>query len=535
MLIGIDMLGVQSPEGGDREAGRYGRQLVAALLARDPVNRYVLYTHEGLPTARVPSSRASLRVSLGPVPTGTSARLRPTIQRLLDRNPDGLDWLILLDPFEPNYGGCPPESPLGGVKVASIVHDLAAVLADERCLVPLRRHDAILAVSPSTADDCRGRLGAAAAARVSTVGVACDATFAAPGPSEPMSKVSGDELGRLGITGPFLLASVVGGADRANLVGILDAYRRLPVEHRRRHRLAITGVVDDPAAVRRLLYERGCDEGLVLVGEVPESSLRTLYSRCSAFLSPSIEEGSGQSLVEAMRSGAPVVAGSLGAQAEIVGDGGLLVDPADPAEIASALSALLSDADLDRDLRRRAVARSSRYTWGPVVDAVVEALGLPAEPAPKTRLRFDRGHVARPRVALFPEVRLDGATRVDLPGQVPRGWRETYNVDLYLAPAFAALADGLPVDSSSPATSRRGMRRSRRTPKRSTQRRSATRASTCSTSPPWRTPRTKPAFRSSSTTRSRHRICCARSNTAPTWSSTRPRSLSAATGRRSAA
>jgi len=445
VLIGIDMLAVQSPEGGDREAGRYGRQLVEGLLARDPVNRYVLYTHEGFPTARVPSSRSSLRVSMPPIPSLGPAGLRPTTQRLLDRNPEGLDWLILLDPFEPHYGGLPPESPLNGVRVASIVHDLAPALADDRRLVPLRRHGAVLAVSDATAAECRRRLGGASA-RVATIGVACDSTFSAPGPADPLSRVSGDELGRMGISGPFLLADAAGGQARANLDGIVDAYRRLPIEHRRRQRLVIAGAVADPGSLRAALYERGCEEGLVLVGEVAESSLRTLYGRCSAFLSLPIEEGSGQSIVEAMRSGAIVVAGRSGFQAEIVGDAGLLVDPTEPAEIAAELAELLSDADLDRDLRKKALARSARYSWDRVVEAVAATLGGDRDPGPPTRLRFDRGHLVRPRIAVFPDVPRDGSTRVDLVAQVPTGWAESYNVDLYLAPGDSPLTDGLPSD-----------------------------------------------------------------------------------------
>jgi glycosyltransferase involved in cell wall biosynthesis len=295
VLIGIDMLGVQSPQGGDRETGRLGRQLVSALLTQDPANRYLLYTHEGMSTRNVPSSRKAVRVSLAPI-RGGSSLLRPTIQRVLDQNPDGLDWLILLDPFEPNYGGVPPDAPLGGLKVASLILDLAPSLADDRRLTPLRRHDSILAVSEATAAECRRRLGSASW-RVSTIGVACDESFAAADASEPLTRVSGEELGRMGITGPFLFASIVGGAERANLGGIIDAYHRLPFEHRKRHQLVIAGPVGDPWAVIGYLHERGCAEGLVLAGEVDEKSLRTLYRRCSAFLSPSIEEGSGLSLV----------------------------------------------------------------------------------------------------------------------------------------------------------------------------------------------------------------------------------------------
>ena len=445
MLIGIDMLGVQSPESGEREAGRYGRQLVEGLTARDTSNRYVLYTHERLPIDRVPTGRHSLRVSLAPVPSRSVSRLRSTTQRLLDLNPDGLDWLVLLDPFAPDYGGIPPESPLNRVKVASVVHDLASAIADDRVLAPLRRHDAILAVAESTAVLCRQRLGLAAN-RVSTIGVASDATFAAPGVSEPMTRVSGDELGCLGIHGPFLFASLVSGSIRSNLLGILDTYHRLPIDSRRKHRLVIAGAIDEPGEARRFLYDRGCDDGLILVGDVSERSLRTLYGRCSAFLAPSFDAGSGLSLVEAMRCGAVVMAGREGNQARIVGDAGILVDPSNPGEIAAELAALLGDADQSRDLRRRATDRSTLFCWEPVIEAVVLALTADTIRPSNRRLRFDQSHAVRPRIAVFPSVTDATTSRVDLASQVPTEWRQAFNVDLYLDARASSLADGLPTE-----------------------------------------------------------------------------------------
>ncbi len=442
MLIGIDMLGIQSPESGDRQSGRFARQLVAGLLAADSTHRFILYTHEGFSTDRVPKDRSSLRVSLAPVPGGSN-RLRPTIQRVIDQNPDGLDWLLLLDPFEPNYCGLPPESPLNELKIASLVLDLVPSLADDRRLAPLRRHDAILAVSDATASECRRRLGAAAW-RVSKLGVACDPAFAGETSMEPLTRVSGEELGQLGIHGPFLLASMVGGADRSNLSGIIDAYHRLPFEHRRRHQLVIAGQVPDPWAVVAYLHDRGCAEGLVLVGEVSEDTLRTLYRYASAFVSPSIEEGCGLSLVEAMLCGSAVLAGTTGAQPDIVGKAGLLADPTDPVKIAEQLSLLLGDANLEFELRSRAVARAAAFGWEPVVQAVLHTLQADEMPETSKRQRIDQAHLARPRIAIFVDPAKAEVRLTDLAEQVPAAWSGAYNVDLYLDSDQSANADNLP-------------------------------------------------------------------------------------------
>jgi glycosyltransferase involved in cell wall biosynthesis len=442
VLIGIDMLGVQTAESRDRESGRFGRQLVENLLAADSTHRFILYTHEGFPTDRIPIDRKALRVSLAPI-SGGSTRLRPTLQRVIDQNPDGLDWLILLDPFEPNYGGIPPESPLNALKIASIVLDLAPNLADDRRLAPLRRHDAIFAVSEATANESRRRFGSASR-RVSTLGLACDPGFAGDQSSEPLTRVSGEELGRLGITGPFLFANLVGGNERANLAGIIESFHQLPFEQRRRHQLVVAGLVSDPWSVVAYLHDRGCAESLLMIGEVDESTLKTLYHRCSAFVSPSIEEGSGLTLVEAMLCGAPVIAGRTGAQPEIVGDAGLVVDPFDPTEIATELARLLSDADLAHQLSCRAMARGQLFGWEPVIRGLLASLEAELAPVSGHRLRIDQAHVARQRIALFPEVPKVELKPVDLGDQVPTAWSDSYQVDLYLEPEHARLLDGIP-------------------------------------------------------------------------------------------
>jgi glycosyltransferase involved in cell wall biosynthesis len=444
MRIGIDMLGVQSQEGRRRESGRYGRQLVSALLAGEPVHRFTLYSHQGFPTDRIPSAGHARRVSLAPK-TGGSARLRPTIQAVLDQNPDRLDWLILLDPFEPNYGGIPPESPLNDLKVASMIVDLGSTFADDRRLAPLRRHDAILAVSEATASDCRNRLGTASG-RVTALGIAAEAAPRSSDTSEPLTRLEADELGRMGIAGPFLLANMARSGDRANLSVILDVRQRLPIEVRQAHQLVIAGPVDDPWGAVCYLHDHGCGEGLVLVGEVEERTLGLLYDRCTAFVSPSIEEGSGLSIVEAMSRGVVVVAGGTGAQLEIVGDAGLLVDPSNPAEVAEQLMGLLSDADRLRDLREQASVRSSRFAWGPVVEALNDRLAA-TDPTPASaRFRVDRAHYVRPRIALFPDVPQGDSARLDLERLVPEEWRKAYNIDLYLEPGDSALIDRIPAD-----------------------------------------------------------------------------------------
>ncbi|MEA2630211.1 MAG: hypothetical protein QOE66_430, partial [Chloroflexota bacterium] len=154
MRIGFDMLAVQSPQNGPRGIGRYSQQLVSALLARDDGHEYFLYAHADRPTSRIPSGpRAHLRsLSAATAADGPGAAQR--VDQLARENPDGLDALVVLSPFELWSGYCPPAQPDNGLKLAAIIYDMipflsprddapdASLMRHYRVLEDLKRYDA---------------------------------------------------------------------------------------------------------------------------------------------------------------------------------------------------------------------------------------------------------------------------------------------------------------------------------------------------------------------------------------------------------
>lgn len=98
------------------------------------------------------------------------------------------------------------------------------------------------------------------------------------------------------------------------------------------------------------------------LGPVGDAELPGLYAGASAFVLPSLYEGFGLTLLEAMASGIPVVASDRGALPEVVGDAGLLVDPLDPHAIADAVTAAIGDDELRAAGPRRAAALTWRAT-----------------------------------------------------------------------------------------------------------------------------------------------------------------------------
>jgi glycosyltransferase involved in cell wall biosynthesis len=126
-------------------------------------------------------------------------------------------------------------------------------------------------------------------------------------------------------------------------------------------------------------------EGAEALGRVSDEELVGLYRRASAFLDPTLYEGFGYGVLEAMACGAPVVASGTTSIPEVVGDAGLLVEPRDTAALATAVRRILDEPKLAGDLGRRGLERASLFTWdraGAGLTAALDRAGLRPSSAP---------------------------------------------------------------------------------------------------------------------------------------------------------
>jgi alpha-1,3-rhamnosyl/mannosyltransferase len=98
-------------------------------------------------------------------------------------------------------------------------------------------------------------------------------------------------------------------------------------------------------------------------GYVPDEARQQLYAEASMLVLPSLEEGFGMTVVEAMQAGVPVIASTRGALPEVAGDAGILVDPASAADISAAIERLLDSPDERRRRAEAGRAQAARFSW----------------------------------------------------------------------------------------------------------------------------------------------------------------------------
>jgi glycosyltransferase involved in cell wall biosynthesis len=171
-------------------------------------------------------------------------------------------------------------------------------------------------------------------------------------------------LRRCGLDGPYVL-SLGNLQPRKNLRRLLEAWRRLQdARCLDGHRLVLAGGAHGKREpVARLVAEAGLGDSVLFPGYVPQADLPALYSGAATFVYPSLYEGFGLPVLEAMACGAPVACSNAASLPEVAGDAALLFDPLDTEGIAASLGALLADEGLRAALVARGFSRAAGFSW----------------------------------------------------------------------------------------------------------------------------------------------------------------------------
>lgn len=409
MRLMIDLQGAQSASR-FRGIGRYTQALVDSLLALKSNHEIILLLNGGLSDSadalirryrsRLPESSIVVftpldRVAWSVPDNAARARLmEPMREAVIEQCAP--DVLLITSLFEGYHDDAVTGLPaIGqGVPTAVIHYDLIPALNPEylsepsqrvfyeRRLNQLVRADRLLAISEFSRDEALSTLNLEAH-RVVTISAAVAPGFLSPTGREQAEPNFMASLRDWGVRDEFVLY-VPGGFDaRKNFERLFAAYAQLPEGLRQRYQLVIPGKLDEGRADLLMSHARAAgltDDDLVLLGYVSDERLRDLYGQAALFVFPSLHEGFGLPVLEAMTCHAPVIAANTSSLPEVVGSPSALFDPYDPLKIKEALMHGLTDADFRSELLMNAKRQAAVFSWEHTAERTLAALeALPAQ------------------------------------------------------------------------------------------------------------------------------------------------------------
>jgi glycosyltransferase involved in cell wall biosynthesis len=205
---------------------------------------------------------------------------------------------------------------------------------------------------------------------VRTTGVSREKIHVIPLAADEAFRPTGDEgcLSRLGIEAPFVL-----------YVGTLEPRKNLPLlirafaAQRTEAKLVIAGTKGWMFEEIFALVERlELTSRVIFTGFVPDEDLPALLGAAEVFVYPSLHEGFGLPVLEAMQCGAPVITTNVSSLPEVAGDAALLVSPDDVAGLSAALARVLAEPALRADLKGRSLEQARRFSWRETAERTAE-------------------------------------------------------------------------------------------------------------------------------------------------------------------
>ncbi|MGQ9628010.1 MAG: glycosyltransferase family 4 protein [Anaerolineae bacterium] len=361
MRIGIDLLPLQTETAG---VERYARSLIREWARLDRENQYFLFLTEGNREAFEPSRADNFHSIVYSIP----AHLRPwrisweqAVLPLAARHL-GLDLLFCPSNIAPLLTPC---------HLVVTVHDLHWFFFPELfsrvkwwyvthfISLSARKADRVITDSQNSKQDI-ARLIKLPAEKIKVV---------YPGlgpPFRPLKEVEGQAARvrrRYNIENKFIL-TVERLYRRKNIPRLLRAYHALKERENLPAQLVIVGAKGDGyEEIISTIEELKLKQDVVLTGPVSDEELIALYNMASLFVYPSLYEGFGIPVLEAMACGVPVVASNASSLPEVCGDAALTVDPYDTEALAGAIWKLWQDESLRRDMGRKGRERAGNFTW----------------------------------------------------------------------------------------------------------------------------------------------------------------------------
>ena len=358
-------------DGGQTGVATYIRELLRALQQEDMENEYDLLMAQR-DADLVPAANPNFRVS--PV-SPMACRSLPNVlwhNSVLAARGKQYDVLHI-----PSARRIPL---LKRTRVVATVHDLAAFAVDAKYdsarmffnqnVVPamIRNADHVIAVSESTKNDILRYTGYPEE-RITVIPSGINHELF--NPVDP--DVARERLMLAhGLEKPFFVYVSRLEHPGKNHVRLIEAFERFKMENDSAHQLVLAGAEWNGAAtVKARAASSPVKDDIVFLGFVPEKSLPLLYSACDLMIFPSLFEGFGFPIVEALACGAPVACSGTSAMQELAGDWAPTFDPTNVEAIFKALEKAVSTRR-DSQIRARGMEFASRYNWRETARRVME-------------------------------------------------------------------------------------------------------------------------------------------------------------------
>lgn len=352
--------------------GRYTYNLVKNLLMIDTQNHYFLYAsfirHRKnrlkLLEALVDETKSrNVTIRILPLPAQWKEIMIGTNYPYSDLIRDPLDLF-----YAPHFAGIAKR---GFARQVVTIHDLVFMHFPEhrgvklsryylnRTKVALENSNHIIAVSESTKKDLIKLLGVEEE-KITVTSEGADNQF----------KLITDQKEILSHTKAYIdpkfkyILSVGTLEPRKNLSAVLKAFSQLPVKLRQEYKLVFVGAKGwNNQEFEKTVEDYNLTDHIILTGFVADEDLPYIYNRASVFVYPSLYEGFGLPVLEAMSCGVPVVTSNISSLPEVVDDAGKTVDPHDDKEIAENIKLILTNPKLAQSLREKGLKRALKFSW----------------------------------------------------------------------------------------------------------------------------------------------------------------------------